>query len=85
MHIADLRGPWKDPVLAPVLWEKLARVWQVERDAPAQEDPPKWWHYQDELAYALGQLGAFDVPTFLEVPAPSQRVWTVNMALVLLC
>ncbi len=84
MHVAHLLGRWGDPALIPALRETLVRVWQVERDAPEhmnQAGTQLRWDYQDELAYALGQLGAFDALAGLEVPAHRSRVWTVNLAM----
>ena len=84
MHVAHLLGQWGDAALIPTLRETLVRVWQVERDAPAhinQAGMQLRWDYQDELVYALGQLGAFDELAGLEVPAHRSRVWTVNLAL----
>lgn len=84
MHVADLLGQWGDPALIPLLRETLVRVWQVECDAPEYLElsgTQLWRAYQDELAYALGQLGAFDALADLEVPAHRSRVWTVNLAL----
>jgi hypothetical protein len=84
MHVADLLGRWGDPALIPALRETLVRVWQVEREAPEhmnQAGTQLRWDYQDELAYALGQLGAFDALSGLEVPAHRKRVWMVNLAM----
>jgi hypothetical protein len=84
LHVAHLLGRWGDPALIPVLRETLVRVWQVERDTPAninEAGTQLRWDYQDELAYALGQLGAFDALTDLEVPAYRKRIWAVNLAL----
>ena len=84
MHVAHLLGRWGDPALIPALRETLVRVWQVERDAPAhinQAGMQLRWDYQDALAYALGQLGAFDALAGLEVPTHRSRVWTVNLAM----
>ncbi len=84
LRVAHLLGRWGNPALIPILRETLAQVWRVERDAPKninQAGTQLRWHYQDQLAYALGQLGAFDALTGLEVPAPRIRVWTVNLAM----
>jgi HEAT repeats len=84
LRVAHLLGRWGDPALIPALAETLVRVWQVEREAPEhinQAGTQLRWDYQDELAYALGQLGAFDALTDLEVPAHRSRVWTVNLAM----
>jgi len=81
LYVARLLGPWRDPALIPALSETLMRVFQIERHAPAHEDLQIWREYQDELAYALGQLGAFNALTSLDAPAPRKRVWTVNMAM----
>ena len=84
LQVAHLLGRWGDHALIPTLRETLMRVWQAERDAPADINHASIDHgrlYQDELAYALGQLGAFDVLTGLMVPTPRKRVWMVNLAL----
>lgn len=84
LHLASLLGGWGDRMLISPLRETLARLWQVEQNAPDninQTGMQLWWGYQDELAYALGQLGAFDALTGLEVSADRLRVWTVNLAL----
>lgn len=84
LRVAHLLGCSSDPTLIAVLRETLARVWHVERDAPEdinQTSTQIRWDYQDELAYALGQLGGFDALTDLEVPPPRRRVWTVNLAM----
>lgn len=84
LRVAHLLGRWSDPTLISVLHETLARVWQVERDALEdinQTGTQIRRDYQDELAYALGQLGGFDALTGLEVPPPRRRVWMVNLAM----
>ena len=84
LHVAHLFGRWGDAALIPTLCETLAWVWQVERDAPDDINEVGMHHlrlYQDELAYALGLLGAFDALTGLNVPAHRKRVWTVNLAM----
>lgn len=84
LHVADLLGRWGDPALIPTLCETLVRVWHVECDAPENINDAGTQlrrHYQDELAYALGQLGAFDALTGLEMPVHRYRVWVVNLAL----
>ncbi len=81
-QVARLLGRWGDPLLIPVLRETLTRVWQIEQNAPDHQGlrTQVWAQYRDELAYALGQLDAFDALADLHVPAPRRRVWTVNMA-----
>lgn len=84
MHVAHLLGRWGDLTLIPALRETLARVWQVERNTPEninQAGTELRREYQDQLAYTLGQLGAFDALNALEVPAYRHRVWTVNLAM----
>lgn len=84
LQVAHLLGGWGDSALIPILRETLVRAWQAERDAPASINAASIEHgrlYQDELVYALGQLGAFDALTDLEVSLHRKRVWTVNLAL----
>src|SRR5258708_1342708 len=81
LHVAGILGQWGDPALIPVLRDTLARVWLVEQQAPAHEDPQLWWHYQEALAYALGQLGALDRLKDLDLPAFRRRLWTIYMLL----
>ncbi len=83
LHVAHLLGRWGDVALIPIVRETLVRVWQVERDAPENINEVGTQDlrlYQDELAYALGQLGAFNALTGLDALAPRYRVWTVNLA-----
>lgn len=57
---------------------------RVEQYAPHDVNHAGRYHlrlYQDELAYALGQIGAFDALVSLNVPADRKRVWTVNPAM----
>jgi hypothetical protein len=66
------------------LQETLARVWQIERDMPEQVNCAGLelrWHYQDALAYALGQLSAFDTLADKDIPSPQRRLWSVSTAL----
>ena len=81
MHVASILGSWGKHAAIPALCDTLARMWQVEQQRSPDEDAQMWWHYQDALTYALGQLGAFNALADLELPQSLVRLWTVNIVM----
>lgn len=81
MHVARILGSWGKQEAIPALRDTLARLWRVEQERFVHQMPQMWWPYQEELAYALGQLGAFDALISLEVSRPRNRFWSVNLVM----
>lgn len=77
MHVASLLGRWGDTSAIPVLRDTLERVWLVEQQHP-DTNVQIWWHYQEALAYALGQLGTLDVLIDMKLPIYRYRYWTIH-------
>jgi hypothetical protein len=77
-HIARLLGTWGKREAIKPLRDTLAKLWQVEQHPPADRSPQILWNYQDALVYALGQLGAFDALTNLNIPQERARFWKVT-------
>lgn len=72
-EIAIVLGTWGNPVVVPKLSEALQAAWRMEQDWPDYEGPdesgPTIWHFfQDHLAFALGQLGAWDTSLLAYLP-----------------
>jgi len=66
-------GAWGNPLAVPTLKEALQAAWKMEQDWPDYEGPdesgPEIWHFfQDRLAFALGQLEAWDALAVLRFP-----------------
>lgn len=80
-YVASLLGSWGKEEAIPALRDTLAKLWQIEQEVGEQEDFQTWWHYQDALVYALGQLGAFDALTGLNIASPRIRLWQVTMVM----
>jgi hypothetical protein len=79
-NVAHLLGNWLRPDLIPLFAQALALFWKlILKDA--HPGKTSWIHCQDELAYALGRLGAFHLLTELEFPASGLRLAMVQMAL----
>jgi hypothetical protein len=73
--ITRLFGTWGDPRAIPVLRQALAHCWRIEQLPAKQGGIPRggylkeaWHRLEDELAYALGQLEAWDSLDGLELP-----------------
>ena len=80
-YVAHLLGSWGKEEAILALRDTLAKLWQIEQETGEQEDFQTWWHYQDALVYALGQLGAFDALTGLTIALPRIRLWQVTMVM----
>ncbi len=70
---ALMLGDWGNPAAVPPLKEALQAAWRMEQVWPDYQGPdesgPDIWHFfQDRLAFALGQLGAWDVLASLHLP-----------------
>lgn len=80
-------GAWGNPVVVPKLCEALQAAWKMEQDWPdyvGQENadgPDIWYFFQDRLAFALGQLGAWDVLPSLSLPEAHLHVARIYLAL----
>jgi len=79
-------GTWGNPSVVPKLQEALQTAWRMEQDWPDYEGPdasgPKiWYFFQDYLAFALGQLGAWDALQFLHFPENHLLVARIYMIL----
>jgi hypothetical protein len=72
--VALVLGSWNNPHAIPALRDALHTAWIVEQQSTPfsarKEICSDGWHvYQDRLAYALGQLGAFGMLLNLDTPA----------------
>lgn len=66
-------GAWGNPVAVPPLTRALQAAWKMEQTwryyQGLEEYGPEIWHFfQDCLAFALGQLGAWDALLSLDFP-----------------
>ena len=76
-YVAHILGSWgKHEAILP-LRDTLTRLWQIEQQASPDEDQQLLSHYQDALAYALGQLGAFDLLSAMDISQERKRFWRV--------
>jgi hypothetical protein len=72
--IPTLLGAWGDSRAIPILRQALQRCWEIEQLPRFQGGVPSLFfaqplhHLEDELAYALGQLEAWDALDGLELP-----------------
>ena len=80
-YVAHLLGSWGKEEAISALRDTLAKLWQIEQEVGEQEDFQTWWHYQDALVYALGQLGVFDALTGLNIALPRIRLWQVTVVM----
>lgn len=85
--IAQVFGDWKDPRAIPVLRQALAHCWRIEQLPAEQGGIPRggylkeaWHRLEDKLAYALGQLEAWNALDELELP--QERFSLARMYLV---
>jgi hypothetical protein len=82
LSVARVLGSWGKQEAIPVLREALARMWQAERNRSANQDIQLWWHYQDALVAALGQLGDFEaLKSLSDLPAGRSLLWAVTLVL----
>jgi hypothetical protein len=70
---ALILGAWGNPVVVPKLCEALQAVWKMEQDWPDyegqdEEGPNIWFFFQDRLAFALGQCGAWEALSAFSFP-----------------
>lgn len=74
INITKLLGAWGDSRAIPVLRQALQRCWEIDQlphfksGIPGSFFAETWYHLQDELAYALGQLKAWNALDGLELP-----------------
>jgi hypothetical protein len=87
-HIALLLGTWGKPEAAPAIRQALRTCWKIEQQPGSTGRPcdrvdrfESWHYYQDHMAYALGQLGAWGVASNLGLPETHVRVVTIYMTL----
>lgn len=80
-YVASLLGSWRKEEAIPALRDALAKLWQIEQEIGEQEDFQTWWHFQDALVYALGQLGAFDALTGLNISPPRLKLWQITLVM----
>jgi hypothetical protein len=78
-------GAWGNPCVVPLLIEALDTAWKMEQmwpDYGGFQDGPEIWHaFQDRLAFALGQLGAWHAPLDLDLPEKHLLIATIYLAL----
>lgn len=78
-------GAWGNPCVVPRLREALETAWKMEQMWPDYEgfqDGPEIWHaFQDRLAFALGQLGAWHALLDLDLPEKRLLIATIYLAL----
>lgn len=70
---ALILGAWGNPVVIPKLSEAMQAAWKMEQDWPDYEGtdesgPEIWYFFQDHLAFALGQCGAWDALSACSFP-----------------
>jgi hypothetical protein len=87
-EISLLLGDWGQIPSIPVLRSAIKETWEWEQrflaDLPADRELvmlAPWEVYEYELAYALGQLGAFGALTGLVFSPSRTRILTVYMAM----
>jgi len=85
--ISSLLGVWEQLSSIPVLRSALKETWEWEQrflaglpDGGELEMITPWEEYEYELAYALGQLGAFGALTGLVLFPSRERVLIVHLA-----
>ncbi|HEU0001450.1 MAG TPA: HEAT repeat domain-containing protein [Ktedonobacteraceae bacterium] len=82
MHVAHLLGSWGKQEAVAALKETLQHIWRAELQLKAQGDDVQMEaHYEDALAYALGQLGAFDALADLEASPSRHKLWAITLVL----
>jgi hypothetical protein len=75
----SLLAAWGRNKVVPVLRQALVKGWEFEQ--VEQNKRKQIWHpYQDELVYALGQLGAFGVLSDISFPSAPLHLWIVTLA-----
>lgn len=84
---ALILGAWGNPVVVPKLCEALQAAWKMEQDWPDYlgpelgEGPTNWYFFQDNLVFALGQLGAWDALS--PCPFPEKHLLVARIYLIL--
>lgn len=73
LAITHLLGTWGDPQAIPALRQALRLCWEVEQlprfqGKPSGGSEETWHQLEDDLAYALGQLEAWDALDGLDLP-----------------
>lgn len=82
MHVAHIFGSWGKQEAIEAIKETLQRIWQAEEKMRAEgQDIQMEAYYEDALAYALGQLGAFDALADLEVSPSRRKFWAITLVL----
>lgn len=78
VRIPYLLGTWRRSLVVPLLRQTLLRSWELEQ----HEFPLRFWRlpYQEALASALGQLGAFGALTDLSLSQQRLRYLMVHVA-----
>ena len=82
--LALILGSWGRPQAASALRHAFSICWKIEQHSGGEErrDFLDIWHrYQNHLAYALGQLGAWGACTSLDLPPRHLHVTIIYMAL----
>jgi hypothetical protein len=74
LTITSLFGAWGDVRAIPTLRQALSKCWEIEQLPLAQGGIPggffaeTWHHLEDDIAYVLGQLEAWNALDGLELP-----------------
>lgn len=69
LTITNLLGAWGDLRAIPSLCLALQKCWEIEQQGSVLGGSAELWHnLEDDLAYALGQLEAWDALNGLELP-----------------
>jgi hypothetical protein len=86
--IALLLGEWGRPQAVVALRRAFHTCWEIEQQSDLAAEPGRvddhtqWWHFfQDHLAYALGQLGAWGAISTLGLSTAHMRVAIIFMSL----
>ncbi len=80
-YVASLLGSWGKEEAVSALRDTLAKLWQIEQEIGEQEDFQTWWHVEDALVYALGQLGVLDALTGLNIAQSRLRLWQITLVM----
>jgi hypothetical protein len=83
--MTNILGAWGNPQAIPFLRQAFQQCWQLEQMPPTQGGVSggllsTWYWLEDELAYALGQLEAWDALD--ELRLPPQRLKLARLYLV---
>lgn len=78
--VASQLGAFGKPEAIPVLRQTLVHLWHAEWHRSSNQDIQMWWHYQDVIVAALGQLGDWQALSDLsDLSTERQTLWAVML------